>query len=266
MQALAVPAKHGFAWIVDGYRLFTKSPLLLVMLVCSYSFIMVASNIVPVVGPLAVVVLTPAFLAGLMAACRALEQGRAAEFRNLFAGFSTNFPALLRLGLAFLATAASILALTSLIDGGNLMRMGLPAPASNGEFVVDDKLILALNVASLLFFPVAIVFFFASMLAAWHGVPAVKGLFFSIFAGVRNIRAFLLYAVLLLALNSILPALIFTMAVALFGETGATLAVIVLMPVSFILLAVMLASIYVVYRDIFRDDTVDGLAQVPSQL
>jgi hypothetical protein len=265
MQALQVPAKHGFAWIVEGYRLFARSPLLLVMLILGYMFILVASNIVPVVGPLAVVLVTPAFLAGLMAACRALEQGQAAEMKNLFAGFGTNFPTLLRLGVAFLAAAVAILAITALVDGGKLMQLGLPGAEPAEDFVVDDKLIWALNLASLLFFPVLIVFFFASMLAAWHGIPALKGLFFSCFAGVRNIRAFLLYALLLLVLNSLVPALIFALLVTLFDAQGATFALVVLMPASFVLMAIMLASVYAGYRDIFRDNAADDPAVVLSQ-
>lgn len=254
MQALAVPAKHGLAWIVGGYRLFAKGPPVLVLLIFGYLTVLGVSNILPILGPLAVVVVTPAFLVGLMTACRALEQGEAAELKGLFSGIGANFPVLLRLGLAFLTATVAILAITALIDDGNLMRMGVPEPGSAEDFLADDRLVLALNVASMLFFPVLIVFLFASMLAAWHGVEALKSLFFSCFAGLRNIRAFLVYALVLFALNSFLPAVIFVLATAIFGKSGAVTAIIVLLPLSFVLLAAMLASVYVSYRDIFRDD------------
>src|SRR5271155_3413131 len=98
MQAQKVPAKHGLNWVADGYRLFAKSPLLLTLLIFGYFFILVASTVLPIVGPLAALVLVPTFSVGLMVACRSLDVGQWVEWKQLFAGFHSNFPELLRLG------------------------------------------------------------------------------------------------------------------------------------------------------------------------
>lgn len=254
MQALQVPAKHGVAWIVDGYRLFAKSPLLLAALIFGYSFIMVASNIVPVVGPLVATILIPTFSVGLMAGCKALEMDRAIELNQLFAGFKSNFPALFRLGLAYLGSTVAILAVSALVDGGTLMKMMLFGTQPPEDVVKDSNFLWAIEVASILFIPVMMGFWFAPMLAAWHRLPALKSLFFSYFACARNVRAFMVYGAVAVVMLAVLPAVILTVFAALLNAVGAKLAVIVLMPLFLVAIATLFASFYVSYRDIFRDD------------
>lgn len=254
MQALQVPAKNGLAWIVDGYRLFAKSPLFLVALIFGYTFIMVASNIVPVLGPLVATVLIPTFSVGLMAACRALELDQAIEWKQLFAGFKSNFPALLRLGFAYLGSTVAILAVSALVDGGTLMKMMLLGTQPPGDMAEDGSLMWAIELASILFIPVMMGFWFAPMLAAWHRLPALKSLFFSYFACARNLRAFLVYGLVTTVLVAILPAVVVSLFSALLSTLGAKLAVIVLMPLFFVSIATLFASFYVSYRDIFRDE------------
>jgi hypothetical protein len=262
MRALRLPAIRGLAWITEGYRLFAKSPLLLVLLILTYWFLMIASNVVPVLGPLVATALIPTFSVGLMVACRALDRGEAAEMNQLFAGFRTNFPVLLRLGLTYLVSTMAILAISALFDGGTLMKMMLLGVHPAADFADDDGLLLATEVALLLFVPVLMGFWFAPMLAAWHGVPAFKSLFFSYFACLRNLRAFLVYGVVLAILSIAVPAVVFAVLAAILQTQGAKLAVIVVMPFFFVLVATVFASFYTSYRDIFRDD--EASAAVPD--
>jgi hypothetical protein len=254
MQALHVPARHGLTWIVDGYRLFAKSPLLLLVLIFGYSFIMVASGVVPVIGPLVATVLIPTFSVGLMVACRALELDQAVEMSQLFAGFKTNFPALLRLGFAYLGSTVAILAVSALVDGGTLMKIMLLGTQPPDDIAGETDLLWAIELASILFIPVLMGFWFAPVLAAWHRLPALKSLFFSYFACARNVRAFLVYGTVTMVITMILPAVIITLFSVLLSAFGARLAVIVLMPLFFVVVATLFASFYVSYRDIFRDD------------
>ena len=275
MQTLRLPAKRGLAWVVEGYRLFAKSPLLLVLLILSYWFLMVASNIVPVLGPIIATILIPTFSVGLMVACRALEQDKAIEFNQLFAGFKTNFPALLRLGIVYLVATVLILAVSALIDGGALMKAMLLGAKPAEDAVEEDRLLWAIEVSAVLFIPVLMGFWFAPVLAAWHRMPAFKSLFFSYFACLHNVRAFLVYGAVLVVLTAIFPVAIFALFAALLKTVGARLAIIVLMPVFFVLIATLFASFYVSYRDIFQDrdaanampptaPAIDPAAAVPS--
>jgi hypothetical protein len=250
MQAQKVPAKHGLNWVADGYRLFAKSPLLLVLLIFGYFFILVASTVVPVVGPLAALVLVPTFSVGLMVACRTLDAGNAVEWKQLFAGFHLNFPVLLRLGFVYLVSMTAVLLVSSLLDGGMLMKMtlfGIPPPT---DIYQDDDLARARALTLVLSVPVIMGFWFAPVLVAWHRLPAMKSLFFSYFACARNLSALLLFTLVLtggVLAMSVLYVLIDSIA-------GDALAEAMSLPAFLILTAVLCASIYASYRDIFRDD------------
>jgi hypothetical protein len=260
MRALRLPAIRGLAWITEGYRLFAKSPLLLVLLILAYWFLMLGSNVIPILGPLAATALIPTFSVGLMVACRALDRGEAAEMNQLFTGFRSNFPALLRLGLAYLVSTVAILAISALFDGGTLMKMMLLGVHPAADFGDDDGLLLATEVAMLLFVPVLMGFWFAPMLAAWHGMPAFKSIFFSYFACLHNVRAFLIYGAVLATLAIVVPAVLFALLAAILQSPGVKFAVIVVMPFFLVLVATVFASFYTSYRDIFREPEASAAA------
>jgi uncharacterized membrane protein len=95
------------------------------------------------------------------------------------------------------------------------------------------------------------IFWFAPPLAAWHGVGAVKSLFFSFVACLLNWRALLLYGAAILGVIAGLASfLLFAFALAS-GEaskavpsSAALFALILFFPTLF-------ASIYASYRDVF---------------
>jgi hypothetical protein len=258
MQAQKVPATHGLNWVADGYRLFAKSPLLLTLLVFGYFFLLVASTVLPLIGPLAGFVLVPTFSVGLMVACRTLDAGQTVEWKQLFAGFHLNFPVLLRLGFVYLSSMSAILLISSLLDGGMLMKMtlfGIPPPT---DTLLDDDLAQARALTLVLSIPVFMGFWFAPVLAAWHRLPAMKSLFFSYFACARNLSALLLFSLVLVAVVMAMSVLY----VLLDNLAGDRLAEAMTLPVFLMLTAVLCASVYASYRDIFRDDSP---AELPAQ-
>jgi hypothetical protein len=113
----------------------------------------------------------------------------------------------------------------------------------------DGSLSLALIVAGIAGTPVVMAFWFAPVLAAWDGMGAAKGLFFSFFAGWRNWRAFLVYGVILSALGLLLSATVVTAAIMLRGHPevlrmAMVVAMLVTMPTLF-------GSFFTAYRDVF---------------
>jgi hypothetical protein len=261
MQAQKVPANHGLNWFTDGYRLFAKSPLLLTLLIFGYFFILMASAVLPVVGPLAALVLVPTFSVGLMVACRTLDVGQGVEWRQLFAGFHSNFPALLRLGFVYLCSMAAILMVSSLLDGGMLMKMTLFGILPATDIYQDEELAQARALTLVLSVPMVMGFWFAPVLAAWHRLPAMKSLFFSYFACARNLSALLLFTLVLTGAVLALSVLYRLLDVIV----GDKLAEAMSLPVFLMLIAVLCASVYASYRDIFRDDPPADLpAQPPT--
>ena len=83
----AVPAGNGWSWIAAGWELFKRQPGAWIGIVVVLFVIFLAAAFIPVIGSIAVMVLFPVFVGGLMLGCRALREGGRLEIGHLFAGF-----------------------------------------------------------------------------------------------------------------------------------------------------------------------------------
>jgi hypothetical protein len=254
MQALRRPAGAGWRWIVEGYAIFRRNPGLMIALAAGYWMILLFTGIVPLIGSVVGSVIAPALSVGVMNACRELEAGRRPGFDILFSALKTNRRTLFALGALYLVTTLSILAIVSLIDGGTLFRMMTVGQVNHEELIAAGSDVAA-QVGVLLMAPVVMAWWYAPMLASWHGVPAAKGLFFSFVACWRNWRAFLAYGIGAAVLT--VPPLF---VVLLMAPGGPGVAVLLFVPVLFFLAPVFFASFYVSYRDVF----VSGEPEPPS--
>ena len=102
-----------------------------------------------------------------------------------------------------------------------------------------------------LYAPVMMMFWFAPVLVAWHGIGAAKALFFSLLACLINWRAFLAYGAAAILLTVVAPTVALS-ALMLFsgGSLGVPLTSL-LIPLLLVMLPTLLASFYVSYRDVF---------------
>ena len=108
---------------------------------------------------------------------------------------------------------------------------------------------LAMVMGSVLYIPVAVLFWFAPLLVAWHGIPVGKALFFSWMAVWRNRAAFIAYGVLVAILLIAVPLFID----ALFASSGANnIAPIIATPYRILVMAVLYCSFYATYRGCFN--------------
>jgi hypothetical protein len=252
---LVVPASNGWLWLKRGFGFFGRAPLAWILVAVSYWMLVSVVGILPYVGLVAVMVATPAFAVSFMAMCRELERGRPLELRLLFAGFRRNLGALAVLGGIYLAAILGILLASQLFDGGLLTRWMLAGKAVPRDEAAADALAAAAIAAFMLFVPVIMAFWFAPVLAAWHGMPAAKALFFSFFASLRNWRAFLVYGVAVAVVAGLAPGVAFSLlAVAARGSQAAgSIMSILALVVVVILLPTLYASFYASYRDVFAD-------------
>lgn len=227
------PAGNGWSWIAEGWRAFMKAPgtwiaITLVMLVISF-----AANFIPFIGPLALTVLTPVFVGGIMLGCRALDEGKEIEFRHLFAGFQNPFGGLATVGAIYLGCIIVIGLVVGLITGASMFAMMGGGAAQNPAMVAGAMASMAIAVllGLALFMPVAMLIWFAPALVALNQVPPVEALKQSWRGCLRNIVPSLVYGVVLLVL-------------AIIASLPIMLGWLVLGPVA-------LASIYASYRDIY---------------
>jgi hypothetical protein len=259
-----VPPRNGWLWLKEGARLFGRSPFTWVFAVFSYWVITLGMKGLPHAAGFVLSLLMPAFAVSFMALARECASGRRASPLALVAGLHLRLPTLLALGGIYIAASVAILAVTALFDGGSVMRWMLLGEAAH-EDVPAGRMFLGGLLATLLSTPMVAAFWFAPVLAAWDRMSATKALFFSFFAVWRNWRAFLFYAGAVLAAS--LPLfLLFGVAVTLLANLGGSsvagspearvgAGMLLASPLLFGAVAILLASFYASYRDIFPADS-----------
>jgi len=248
MQARIVETRKGVRWLVDGWRLFRAAPLGWIAMVFAYWLIMTLVSVVPLVGVVAASVLVPAFSVGFMAAARAAANRGPVELAQLFDGFRHHLRSQMVLGVVYLACLALLLAATALADEGALAGWMLAGRKPEDEVLQSEEFLTALVAAAALYAPVLMMFWFAPLLAAWHGAGPAKAVFFSFFACLMNWRAFLAYGAVTALLALALPLAVLGI-VTLASLKVAPMALV--FPLLIVLLPTLFASFYASYRDVF---------------
>ncbi len=261
-----VPAGYGWNWVLTGFALFRKSPAMWAFLTLSYIMLMQLLGMIPVFGWFAATVLIPVFSASFMIASRELDQGRKLRIDLLFSGFKSNLPALLGQGGLYLAGGLAILGLSALVDGGMLLQLMVLGTKPPDEAYADGSLAGAAILAGTLYMPVLAAFWFAPALSAWRNLPALQALFYSLFASLRNWRAFVAYGLALALLSLACSAVLFVLALlarGLLGNKSQSAFVLVMLPVMLTYVPTLFASFYASYRDVFPQP--EAAPEAPAQ-
>jgi uncharacterized membrane protein len=229
----AVPAARGWTWIVQGFELFRRQPGAWIALTIVAALIFIGLALIPLLGSLAGMVLTPVFAGGIMLACREQDEGRELAISHLFAGFRERFGALVSIGCIYLGITIAIALIVGVATGAGvwtLLGSGADPAAMVGAGLT---ILLAFLFMLALLLPVFMAMWFAPALAILHEQGPGEAMKGSFVACLKNVLPFLLYSVVLflLALAASIP----------FG-----LGWLVLGPV-------LAASLYTSYRDIFFD-------------
>jgi hypothetical protein len=262
MQAQTLPAAAGWRWIGAGFAIFRRNPPMLSMLVVSYWLTVLVLNVLPVIGALAASLVIPGLSVGLMQAARDLERGQSIGLPTLFSGLRQNTRTLLALGALYLGVTIAILGLSALVDGGELLRFMLASKVADKEGIEDANFLLPSLFVMVLMAPVLMAYWFAPVLAAWHGLGVRKSLFFSFVACWINWRAFLAYGAAMVLVAGIIPGLVLGLLGAVFsGGDSSFVSLFIIMPfmtmIALIVLSTVYASYYASYRDVFGIQDVD---------
>jgi hypothetical protein len=235
MEVRQVDAKQGWQWIVTGFYIFRQIPLMWILLCTTLLLIAATLSLIPMAGQFIFTLLSPVFLAGLMIGCRALEQGEKLEIAHLLAGFRNTSGPLITIGGIYLVGQVLILGIFMLVGGDVLMDLlidGKRVDENELKNVSGDMLTASL-VGLTLSIPLMMATWFAPLLVIFNGMAAVDAMRVSFFACLKNIIAFQIYGITLVALV-ILAAMPYGLGL-------------------FILVPTLFASIYASYRDIFAD-------------
>ncbi|MFN6961854.1 MAG: BPSS1780 family membrane protein, partial [Rhodocyclaceae bacterium] len=101
--------------------------------------------------------------------------------------------------------------------------------------------------------PLIIAFWFAPFLVGWDRVAPAKSLFFSTVASLRNWRALLMFSLAAIVFAGILPGVILILVAQISGMALSVALIVLRMLLVFLVAPALTASIYIGYRDIFRE-------------
>jgi uncharacterized membrane protein len=228
------PASAGWTWIVQGWALFIKAPVMWIVSIVILFIVAVALGMIPFIGQIAFQVLGPVFAAGFMVACRCLDTGNEFELEHLFAGFRSHFGSLVIVGLVallgwvliFLVFAAFVgFSLLPAILTGDAETMMTAGAAAVVPMLLGGLVALALSV------PLVAAYWFAPALVALQGMPPLAAMKASFHGCFRNFVPFLVYGLIM-------------MFFAILAAIPLGLGLLVWIPV-------MIASTYAAYRDIY---------------
>ncbi|PUE30014.1 hypothetical protein B9Z39_00305 [Limnohabitans sp. JirII-29] len=256
MKLHVVPARTGALWVRQGIRTFWKQPIALSGLFFMFMALMSVSSLVPVIGSFFALMLLPAASLGLMAATREVDLGKFPMPMILASGFRAGKERkrdMLVLGLLYALGFIGVMGLSMLVDGGDFAKLYLVGGALDKETLMTPEFQNAMWLSMLLYLPLSAVFWHAPALVHWHGVPAIKSLFFSTVACLSNWRAFLVFG-LLWSFIFLLTALVITLISSFTGDSE--FASLALLPVMLMLAAMFFCSTYYSFRDSFVSDVI----------
>ena len=138
-----------------------------------------------------------------------------------------------------------------MIDGGGLFRMAVLGQRAEEPAGDGDSSLAAIVMAITLSLPFMMAYWFAPVLAAWHGLSAGKSLFFSMVACLRNWRAFVVYFLSIAVFGMLLPGLLVGAITILLPGGGEMMSVALSSLLVVVLMPTLYGSFYASYRDVF---------------
>jgi len=169
MEPITASAGEGWQWYVRGWKLFIKNPAVMVGQLIVLLIIAIILNLVPVVGNLALALITPVLAGGWYFSIQQLENNNPASIADIFEGFRNQAwtKPLLVLGAAILAThvlvgvvVVGLLGLDFLTDmsafdaGAMNLTLGF-----GGVLAISLVLLLAAALLTAMFYAIPLVLF-----------------------------------------------------------------------------------------------------------
>lgn len=253
MKLNIVPARTGITWVKLGFKTFWQQPLAMSGLFFMFMALLSVATLVPFIGAALALALLPAATLGLMAATQEATKGKFPMPSILISAFRAGrqrVRAMLILGALYAAGFLALMAVSTLIDGGQFAKLYLIGGKITEEMVQEADFQAAMWVTLALYLPLSLLFWHAPALVHWHGVSPVKSLFFSLMACYKNWAALTIYG-LIWTLTFMLAMVLVTLVAALLGNP--TIAALALFPVALIMMAMFFTSIYFTFRDSFTD-------------
>ncbi|TQV74999.1 hypothetical protein FLL45_08640 [Aliikangiella marina] len=230
-EPVSVDAGRGWGWIADGFGFFKKNPGAWILTTIVWFIVIIAVNLLPIIGMIFFSLTFYVFIAGLMIGCRAQDEGKPFEVSHLFAGFKKNAGRIVLMSLAVNIISMLVMILTMGTAYFNLMMGDEAATQAMASDLTGFW--LSFLIAMALMLPLFMAVWFAPVLIVLHDAPLVEAMKMSFFGCLKNILPFLIFGII---------SLVFY--------------IIALIPIALGLLVfvpTMFAAMYVAYKDIYID-------------
>jgi uncharacterized membrane protein len=213
MQAKTVDVGRSLTWFACGWRIFATSPGLWILFALVLALFWFLFALVPLIGPLAVALLTPVLGGGLLHAAREAQAGRPLEFGHLFLGFreSGRLNGLLALGGVSLAGAVlSGLVLFAFMGGSMMAAMHSGGLSPERLVWAGTGMGLGMLIVLLIELAVAMALVYAVPLVMFRALAPGEAMRSSFEACLRNFLALTVFGVIyfFLALLASLPLML----------------------------------------------------------
>jgi len=239
-------ASAGWGWIKGGFGMLRKQPGELSTMLMGYMCALLVFSLIPLIGPLLPAILMPMLSVAFMRAGAHIELGKRAMPSLLLSGFRQPVvKPLVALGFVNLVVMGLAIAIFLMVNDGTYVKVVTGELARDADEVRDSNFGMSLLSALLFYVPFGMALLFAPALVYWQKMSVGKAIFYSFFAVVRSLKAFLVFVLCWFAIL-IVPAQLVAL---LFGRSS--FAVILMVPLSLILTVVLQCSFYASYREIF---------------
>jgi hypothetical protein len=243
MLIRSLPAVTGAIWLRDGWRLFVRQPVGLSSMVVAYLMMLFLPALLPFVGIAVSGVLAPFATLALLAACREVDAKRLPTVKLFAEPFQDEKVRLAMLRLGFVnATLVLLIALLGSMLG--------PSDEAQVPATLQDVPIETWLLQFALYTPVLMLMWFSPALVGWHGSTPGKAMFGSALACWRNKGAMVVYGAAAAVLMMGTSAAVVGLLAPLFGSQQALS--FLLAPLALVLMTIVQASFYPMYRSIFQ--------------
>ena len=230
-QGAGVPMGHGWSWIASAWSIFARAAGLWIGMLLVLFVIGVVVAVLPFIGPIALSILWPVLVAGLMMASRTIDQGGEPHFSQLFRGFKYRFGTLVVLGIISFVISAVLVIVVVAITGVQVFTLIGPGASPEAVLAAAASVALATLIFLALILPLVMATWFAPALIVFQEMGAFGAMKASFMGCLKNVLPFLLYGVILLVAGAV-------------ASIPLGLGWLVLGPVT-------AASVYTAYRDIY---------------
>ena len=224
-----VAAGNALAWLRAGWALFAAYPGSWIALSVVLLVLVLGVLIVPLVGALAVNLLTPLLAAGMLIAGEKVSRGERPEITDLFAGLQRRTSELVMLGVLYMAAMLIVLAVVLILSGASVWGLAMGSPLGIG--LAFGGIIFTLLLSLALSLPIIMAIWFAPALVVFNNMAPRAALTASFYACLKNPLVLFVYGLIIVVLM-------------FFAALPVMLGFLVLLPV-------IAGSLYASYRDIF---------------